>query len=157
MARTLPRRQRIACVVYLLPTLGLFGQGLLYLTTSRFMPYHADALGTTWEALPAHYQGFLLGVLKSMGAGSVCTAGILLTLLGLPFRRGQRWARWVIPLLGVAFTGMTLYAALTIATQTPASPPWVETMGLIAAYVLGAVLSLWPTRHEEQHAAMGRE
>ncbi len=142
---TMPGRQRIAFAVYLLPTVGLLVQGLLYLTTSRFMPYHADALGTAWEALPTHYQGFLLGVLKSMGAGSVCTAGILLVLLGVPFRHGQPWAQWVIPLLGIAFTSMTLYAALTIATRTPASPPWGETIGLIALYLLGAVLLLWPT------------
>ncbi len=81
-----------------------------------------------------------------MGAGSVCTAGILLALLGGPFHRGQPWARWAVPLLGMAFTSLTLYAALTIATRTPASPPWAETMGLIAVYVLDAVLSLWPTR-----------
>jgi hypothetical protein len=146
MTTTLPHRQRIAFGIYLLPTIGLLVQGLLYLTTSRFMPYHADALGVAWEDLPAHYQSFLLGVLKSMGAGSVCTAGILLVLLGLPFRSGQSWARWIVPLLGIAFTGMTLYAALTIAARTPASPPWVATMGLIAAYLLGAVISLWPIR-----------
>ena len=37
------RRDIVALGVYSVPTVGLFLQGLLYLTTPRFMPYHADA------------------------------------------------------------------------------------------------------------------
>lgn len=50
------RRNLSALVVYAIPTVGLLLQGILYLTTPRFMPYHADALGVSWEALPANYQ-----------------------------------------------------------------------------------------------------
>jgi len=46
--------------IHAIPTLGLMLQGLLYVTTPTFMPYHSEALGVTWEELPPHYQGFLL-------------------------------------------------------------------------------------------------
>ena len=64
------RRDTGVVVAHGVPTIGLFLQGVLYIVTPRFMPYHADALGgVTWDALPSHYQGFLLGVIKAMGAG----------------------------------------------------------------------------------------
>jgi hypothetical protein len=143
------RKDMWAVVAYLIPTVGLLLQGLLYVTTPRFMSYHADALGTTWEELPANYRGFMLGVLKAMGAGSVAVTVALLIMILIPFRRGQAWARWAVPVVGVLFTALTLYGALTIATRTPASPPWLQTCGLIALlYLLGALITYWPTRRE---------
>src|ERR671916_3380733 len=98
------RKDKWAVVAYLIPTVGLLLQGLLDVTTPRFMSYHADALGTTWEELPANYQGFVLGVLKAMGAGSVAVTVALLIMILIPFRRGQAWARWAVPVVGVLFT-----------------------------------------------------
>jgi hypothetical protein len=121
-------------------------QGLLYVTTQRFMPYHGDALGATWEELPANYQGFVIGVIKGMGAGSIGVTLALIVMLCIPFRRGEAWARWAIPTIGVVFTGLTAYAAFTIDARTPASPPWRQTCGLTALYVAGALISYWPLR-----------
>ena len=129
-------RDRIALGVLLLPTIGLLGQGILYVTTSRFMPYHAAALGAKWEELPANYQGFILGVIKGMGAGSVGVSVAILVLLWFPFRRGDAWARWATPLVGIVFTALTAYAALTIDRLTPAETPWRETLALTATYAL---------------------
>src|SRR5262245_57319253 len=95
------RREIAAFVAHGVPAAGLLLQGLLYVTTPRFMPYHADALSVTWEALPPNYQGFLIGVIKAMGAGSIGVSLSLIVLLLIPFRRGDAWARWAIPLVGV--------------------------------------------------------
>jgi len=135
-------RDRIALVVLLLPTIGLLGQGVLYVTTAQFMPYHAEALAVEWAALPANYQGFVLGVIKGMGAGSVAVSTAILILLGIPFRRGEAWARWATPFIGVVFTSLTAYAAFTIDRLTPAETPWRQTLLLMAAYVVGAAICL---------------
>ena len=140
------RRQISAVAVYAVPTLGLLGQGLLYVTTSRFMPYHADALGVAWEDLPANYQGFLVGVLKGMGARSIAVTLALIIIILIPFRRGDAWARWAVPVIGVVFTALTAYASFTIATRTPASPPWRQTCGLTLLYIAGAIILYWPGR-----------
>lgn len=140
------RRDIAALAAYSIPTVGLFLQGLVYLTTPRFMPYHADALGSSWEMLPANYQGFVIGVIKAMGAGSVGVTLALAILLLIPFRRGERWARWAVPAIGVVFTALTAYAAFTIDVRTPASPPWRQTLGLTALYAAGALISQWPSR-----------
>ena len=49
------------------------------------MPYHGDALGASWEALTPSHQGFLLGVITGMGAGSIGVTVALLLMLGGPF------------------------------------------------------------------------
>lgn len=139
-------RDGLAMGVYAVPTVGLLLQGLLYVTTPRFMPYHGDALGVSWEELPTNYRGFLLGVVKGMGAGSIGVTLALLIMLLIPFRRGDAWVRWAVPAVGVAFTSLTAYAAFTIAMSTPASTPWRQTCGLTALYLAGALISYWPSR-----------
>lgn len=135
------RKDIWAIVVYAIPTVGLLLQGLIYVTTPRFMPYHAEALGVAWEDLPANYQGFLLGVLKAMGAGSIAVSVALVILLVIPFRQGQAWSRWAVPVIGMIFTALTAYAAFTIDMRTPASPPWRQTCGLVALYLIGGLLA----------------
>jgi hypothetical protein len=134
----------VALVAHGIPTVGLFLQGLLYVTTSRFMPYHGEALASTWEALAPNYQGFLLGVIKAMGAGSIGVTLALFIMLMVPFRRGDRWVRWAVPMVGVVFTALTAYAAFTIDARTPASPPWRQTLAMTALYLVGGAISYWP-------------
>jgi hypothetical protein len=140
------RRETASFVVHGIPTVGLLLQGLQYVTTRRFMPYHADAWGVAWEALPANYQGFLLGVIKGMGAGSIGVTLALIIMLLVPFRRGEVWALWAVPMVGATFTALTAYAAYTIDVRTPGSPPWRLTCALTALYLAGAPLSWWPSR-----------
>ena len=139
-------RDKWTAAAHGLPTVALLLQGLLYVMTPTFMPYHGDALGSTWDALPANYQGFVLGVIKAMGAGSIGVTVALLLMLTGPFRRGDPWARRAVPLVGIVFTMLTAYAAYTIDVNTPASTPWRQTLGLTALYALGAALSLTPRK-----------
>ena len=113
-------RRNWALVIHASPTLGLMVQGLLYVTTSEFMPYHSDAVGAAWGDLPPNYQGFFLGVLRGMGAGSIGVTLAIAFILLIPFRRGDRWALWAVPAIGVVFTALTAYAAFTIDVRTPA-------------------------------------
>ena len=48
--------------------------------------------------------------------------------------------------VGATFTALTALAAFTIASRTPASTPWPQTLGLTALYLAGGLVSLWPPR-----------
>ena len=134
--------QTAALVAYGIPTIGLFLQGVLYVTTSEFMPYHSDALAVQWEDLAPNYQGFILGAIKGMGAGSIAVSMSIAIMLVIPFRRGEVWARMAVTAVGAVFTLLTAYAAFTIDQTTPASPPWRATLGLTALYLAGCALSI---------------
>jgi hypothetical protein len=131
-------------LLHALPTVGLLLQGLLYLTTPKFMPYHAAALEARWEDLSPHYRAFILGVIRAMGAGSFSVSLALLLILLIPLRRGERWALWATPVIGITFTLLTAYAAYTIDVGTPADTPWRQTCGVAAVYALGAAISYVP-------------
>ena len=76
-------------------------------------------------------------------AGSIGVTVALFVLLAIPFRRGEAWAHWAVPLIGIVFTTLTAYAAYTIDVRTPAAPPWRLTLAVAATYLAGAIVSFW--------------
>ena len=85
-------------------------------------------------------------MIKGVGAGSIGVTLALLLMLAGPFRRGDGWARWAVPAVGITFTLLTAYAAYTIDLSTPASPPWLQTLGLAALYLAGGAISFAPRK-----------
>lgn len=143
------RNEMAAVAFHGVPTLGLLLQGLIYLTTSKYMPYHGEALGVPWESLSSNYRAFIVGVIKAMGAGSVGVSLALLVLIAIPLRRGEVWARWAVPTIGAIFTLLTAWAAYTIDIGTPASTPWRQTLGLSVLYLIGGLISICPRRKSQ--------
>ncbi len=134
-------RTKLAFVCYLLVLLFLGAFGLLYLFSPKFLPYHAMAIGTTWENLAPAYRILILALMKSAGAGFLGSTIAGLFILFIPFRSGSPWARWAILIIGLAVTSPTLYATLTVKWGTPASPPWIAPLiGMFLVFV-GFVLS----------------
>ena len=82
------RRLRIAACRYAVSTVLLLGFGLLYLFSPRFMPYHAAAIGTSWEGLSPAYQILFVELPTVAGPGllpgSVATGVMML----IPLRAG---------------------------------------------------------------------
>ena len=102
---------------------SLIGTGLIYFTRSEFMPYHSQALQVEWSALPPHYQGLLLGMLKGLAAGQI-VAGLATLLMSAMSLRGS--ARPYVVLLPVVCLGYFLlitYATYIVASRTPGEPP----------------------------------
>jgi hypothetical protein len=58
----------------------------------------------------------------------------------VPVRKGERWARFLVPALLTIFYVPTLLATLSVLNTTPASPPWwgnVIALGVTAtAFIL---------------------
>jgi hypothetical protein len=129
----------LAC--YALVALSSMAFGALYLVRSSFMPYHADAVGKPWHELDPRLQALLLGLMRAAGGGLLTGGVTLAVLLAGPFRDGQSWSRWALPLIGLAATLPSLYATVSIRLRTGArTPVWVSVAGVVLV-LLGAVLS----------------
>lgn len=125
--------------------------GLTYLGRPSIMPYHLDALGTTWSALPAAHRTLYLAFFKGVGAGYLAAGIAQLVLVLVPMRRGERWTLWATPL--VAFVGMVPLAGiiLFLRSHSAAEPPLIYPMLVMGLSAAGIGLSLFDrTRH--QHA-----
>jgi hypothetical protein len=131
-----------AFICYLVAALVSIGFGLVYLARSTFMPYHRDALSTSWEKLDTPLQALLLALIKVAGGGFLTSGLSVGFMLFFPFRAGESWARFAIPLVGLAMSLPSLYATVLVRRRTPATPPVAISMILIALILLGFVFSM---------------
>jgi hypothetical protein len=134
-------RGTIAFLCFLVAGILLAAFGLVYLFTPKFMPYHAAAIGTSWEKLTPAYQALFLALLKAVGGGFLASATACFILLFIPYRAKAAWARWALLVVGLIVGIPAIYATLILRWGTPASPPWyAATLGTLLV-ILGFLLS----------------
>ena len=135
----MPLRSKLAAILYAMDGIISIGLGAVYLFRASFMPYHAEALGRSWDDVEPALQA-LIGALA--GAGWVALGVATLVLVALPVRRGEQWARVLVPILLLLFYIPTLLATLAVLRETPASPPWygnaIACLVAVAAFLLDA-------------------
>jgi len=116
--------------------------GSVYLFRQTFMPYHEAALGRSWSELAPELQFLLEALMDVAGAGWIALGVAVLFLTAIPMRRGERWARLLVPALLLLFYVPNLLATLTVLNETAASPPWygnaVACLTTIGAFVIDA-------------------
>jgi formate hydrogenlyase subunit 3/multisubunit Na+/H+ antiporter MnhD subunit len=133
---------RVAFGCYLGCALGIAGFGLVYLFRPEFMPYHAVAVGRSWEEIEPPLRLLYLALMKAAAAGWLATALALIAMLMGPFRRAERWAFLAIPAVIITISSILLFVTVFVTLNTPASPPWILPALSIPAALTGLFLSL---------------
>jgi hypothetical protein len=131
-----------ASICYVLSALLLMTFGVMYLTRSKFMPYHQQAIGIPWENLDTRMQTLLLTLMRVSGGGMLAVALSVLVLVLGPFREGNVWAIYALPAIGLASGLPILYATIFVRKRTQTSSPVGISAFGVAIVVLGFVLSL---------------
>lgn len=135
---------RIVLVLYGIVSLAGLVTGCFYLFRPEFMPYHAAAIATDWAALPADYQVLYLAFLKVCGAGFISVGIAVAVLTAVPLRRNERWAKWLIPAIGLVFWLPTFYAPVMVTVKTPATAPWLGSLAIVGCILAAGVISIMP-------------
>ncbi len=133
-------RCKVAAWIYAgmaIPSLVL---GAIYLFRSTFMPYHAVALGKEWAELDAATQVLLKALMEVAAGGWLALGTLTLLLVAFPIRRGERWARWALPIVSLLLYVPTLLATLSVLQHTPATPPWYGNVFVCVAAVIALIL-----------------
>lgn len=133
---------KIAFICHFLTVIVLFIFGLIYLFQARFMPYHAEAVGKQWPELAPGLQVLILALMKVVAGAWLAGASAMTLLLFFPFRKGERWSYYSIPLIGFLVSGSSLYATLYVSGNTPANPPWIAAAVSMVLLFVGFLLSL---------------
>ena len=131
-----------AFVSHALAALLFMAFGVIYLARSQFMPYHQEALGKPWQQLDPRLQALLIGLLRTAGGGLLATGISIAVLLLIPFRAGEAWARYAIPVIGLVAALPSLYATLLIRSRTQAHTPVAASAIGVGLLVIGFILSL---------------
>ena len=125
---------------YVVTGIVSLAMGAIYLFSSEFMPYHSEALGRAWDELRDSEKVLFNALLDVAGAGWIALGTAVIVLAIIPMRRGEMWARLLVPSLLFLFYVPTLLATLSVLDQTPASPPWYGNAFALLATAAGVLL-----------------
>jgi hypothetical protein len=130
-----------AFACYLLAVIGSVIAGFTYLLSPKCMNYHEVAMGKKWGELDVKLQTLLLALMKSCGGAilSVCLA--MVAMLVFPFRSGERWSYYIIPICGLILIGIPIYAMMLVKRKTNAKPPIIVNATAIVLIFIGIILS----------------
>ena len=134
-------RVGVALLLTMLIALGYVVFGFTYLLRPEFMPYHAEAVGMSWDHVPPAFQVLILALMRVVGGAWLALAAALGYLIFVPFRQGARWARWAVPAVGLISSGAALFATLQVQCHTPARPPVMLVAAGMIALVAGLLFS----------------
>lgn len=115
--------------------------GSIYLTRSKFMPYHAVALGKQWADLEQEFQILLLALMRVAGGGLLATGIGVILLLFAYLSAEARWTLVIIPTISLITSLSSFYATCLVSTRTPGSPPMTLTLFSIGLILAGLILS----------------
>lgn len=132
------RALKISFWLYGLATVASILIGLLYASRSQVMPYHLEALETSWEGLQPSYQVLLKGLLNGGGFYGIANGLFMLVLLLIPFRKGEAWAGYSIGLIGLVGALPLTHIVYTVKTNTAGNPP-LSVMVAVIALILGGL------------------
>ena len=128
--------------------LFMLAGGFLYLLRTEFMPYHAIAVGKSWEQIEPSFQILLLAFIRLAGGATIASVLAMGIIHFIPFRQQNRWAQWAVPVIGIITCLTALYPTITVTLNTPANPPWFAIIINMVLFITGLIISLEP---KEKH------
>jgi hypothetical protein len=140
-----------AFVAFALAHLAMLAGGVLYTTTERMLPYHEQALGRSWAEQTPLFQSLYLSMCRAIGIPTLIAALALLAILLMPWRRGDKWARWLLPVLSLGYSlpmlGIALHVRLETGARTPVGFLALGSALVLCATLLGALAGRGRGRH----------
>jgi len=133
----------ISLICYALIGLLGFVFASMYLFRHEFMPYHAVAVGKSWDQVDPAMRVLILALMRVSGGGWLATSvSITLMLIGR-LRFKKIYFGFTLVMTGLAALIPTLIATLYVRFNSPADPPTIAAIlgiiVLVAALILDAV------------------
>ena len=114
----------------------------LYLFRSKYMPYHADAVGKSWHELDSEIRILIIALMRVVGGGWMASSIAIGGFMYLFIFSGVLWASLAMVITGMAVCIPTLLATLIVKRRTKASPPIFAVLLSIVLLLTGFVVAL---------------
>jgi hypothetical protein len=135
-------RMKIALGCYSVYFLVYSVIGVVYFFSTKIMPYHETVLGTSWEQVVPRFQILFLSSLNLIGVLTFCTCLAGFILLLIPFRKGEIWVKWTIPVMCLPTAFFSTYLTLIFHSNYMASTPWLLLLIIDFIFIVGFLLSI---------------
>jgi hypothetical protein len=144
--------QKLSFTGYLLVASIMGANGIIYLFADKVMPYHAIAMGYSWDELAPGIQIMSLNFMKAAGTGFLTTSIALLFLLFFPFRKAETWSYWAIFIVATNQVVLILIRVVEILTKTQGRPPLLPQIIMAIIILICFALSLLSKKlHSFEH------
>lgn len=130
----------IALAAYTMSGIASIVLGAVYVIRIEFMPYHAQAVGADWASLPSGTRALFSALMNVVGAAWLIIGTLVLVLVMVPFRAGEIWSRWTIPIAIMALYGSILVVTLQVQYATGAQTPWLINAVAAGTGLIGLLL-----------------
>ena len=111
------------------------------LLSKRFISFHEDASGVSWESLDKRLQCVILALTRISGLGFLVVALILLVFPTVNYFRQDEFIRYSMPILSLIFCTGLFVVNYILQKQTQSKTPWVGALMSIFAIIAGMILS----------------
>jgi hypothetical protein len=143
------RFRKIAFGFYAVSLALILVLGLLYSFRTEFMLYHREAVGMPWQDVPGNMRVLLLALIHGVGVFALALGVTLAAILWFPFRRGEKWADWIMPAILLPVFTAVFWVAFDIAASTGAHTPWQGNVVAVVVTLGGAVFCVMDRRSKQ--------
>ncbi|MCC2615010.1 hypothetical protein LJ739_01985 [Aestuariibacter halophilus] len=124
--------------------------GIVYVTASEFMPYHAQALNVDWNRLGENYKTLFLALIRLAGVGGLVVGLVNLTLVSYLYHRVESRLVWLLIGSSLIFQSMMNYVVYSVYVSTLGEPPLLFVSIGSVTFIIATLLLL--TGFRDQHA-----
>ena len=151
MRETTQIRMKIAIAIYLILGLVDLVMGFIYLTTDRFLSYHAEAVGIPWREIDSGMQTLILALMKLAGGGWLALGLLTIVLAAGLLIKNHALARWAVPAGTIVFWAASFMATWSVYQATGAQTPWAPSLGAIGMAIIAMTIDApWSSRNRRR-------
>jgi len=133
---------KLALVLYVRGGISHIIFGIVYVTASEFMPYHAQALNVDWNSLDDNYKTLFISLIRLAGVGGLVAGLVNLTLVSYLYHHVESRLIWLLIASSLIFQSVMHNAVYSVYTNTPGEPPLLIVSIGSVTFIIATILLL---------------
>ena len=134
--------RKLALVLFVIGGISHIIFGIVYVTASEFMPYHAQALNVDWNSLDDNYKTLFISLIRLAGVGGLVAGLVNLTLVSYLYHHVE--SRFILLFIAsrLIFQSVMHNAVYSVYTNTPGEPPLLIVSIRSVTFIIATILLL---------------
>ncbi|MGA2143119.1 MAG: hypothetical protein ABSG94_11965 [Brevinematales bacterium] len=133
----------IPVVLYLIAGAVSLVMAFKILTARRFLPFHENAAGVSWDDIQKPLQLVILALLKLNGAGFLLCAVLLGVFPAVNFFAPSGFYRFAAPAAALIFCSWLFIVNYGLYRKTKSQTPWKGSLYAAIMIIAGIVISVF--------------
>ena len=115
--------------------------GVKLLTAKKFLPFHEQASGTTWESIDARVRLVISALMKVAGLGFLVNSALMIMFPWVAVGPNGIFFKYAIPSVGFLYCLGLFVVTFDLYRKTRAQTPWKKSLVAMVLILIGMFLS----------------